>query len=102
MPVVSAALVDSGSLIGRPGVFPDTKVRLIVGTRLAGVEPSQFVKLIFTGMVLLYLNTLVPSALIGCRKPVVLNFTMIVAEDVPVPPLSSVTLTEAVYFPAVA
>ena len=51
-------------------------VSLIVGARFAGVEPSQSVKLILTGMVLLYLNTLVPSALMGGRKPLVLKFTV--------------------------
>ena len=95
-PVVSAALVEMGSLICRPGVAPEIMVSLIVGARFAGIEPSQFVKLILTGMVLLYLNTLVPSALIGCRKPLVLKFTVTVAVVVPAPPSSSVTVTVAV------
>lgn len=94
-PVVSAALVEGGSLIGRPGVAPESFVSLIVGVRSAGIEPSQFVKLILTGIVLLYLNTLVPSLLIGCRKPVVLKFTVTVVLAVPVPPSSSLTLTVA-------
>ena len=51
----------------------------MVGARSAGVEPLQSVKLILTGMVLLYLNTLVPSALIGGKKPLVLNFTVTLA-----------------------
>ena len=62
-PVVSAALVEMGSLICRPGVAPEIMVSLMVGARFAGVEPSQFVKLILTGMVLLYLNTLL------CQDP---------------------------------
>src|ERR1044071_338 len=95
-PVVSAALVEMGSLICRPGVDPEIMVSLMVGARLAGMEPSQLVKLILTGMVLLYLNTLVPSALIGCRKPLVLSFTRTPAVVVPVPPSSSLTLTVAV------
>ena len=73
-PVVSASLVERGSLIGRPGVAPEIMVSPIVGARSAGVEPSQFVKLILTGMVRLYLNTLVPSALIGGRKPLSVEF----------------------------
>src|SRR5262245_32608110 len=95
-PVVSAALVEKGSLISRPGVDPEIMVSLMVGTRSAGVEPSQFVKRILTGMVLLNLNTLVPSALIGCRKPLVLNFTRTLAAALPVPPSSSLTATVAV------
>src|SRR5215210_1365129 len=95
-PVVSAALLETGSLIGRPGVAPEIMVSLRVGARSAGVEPSQFVKLILTGMVLLYLNTLVPSALIGCRKPLVLSFTRTLAVAFPVPPSSSLTPTVAV------
>src|SRR6476660_9258415 len=101
-PVVSAALVEMGSLISSPGVAPEIMVSLMVGARLFGTEPLQFVKLSLTGMVLLYLNTLVPSALIGCRKPLVLNFTMTLAVVVPASPSSSVTVTVAVYAPAAA
>src|SRR6185436_18941491 len=95
-PVVSAALVEMGSLICSPGVAPEIMVSLMVGARFAGIEPSQFVKLILTGMVLLYLNTLVPSALIGCRKPLVLNFTRTPAVAFPGPPSSSLMSTVAV------
>src|SRR4026207_2207190 len=91
-PDVSAALVERGSLISRPGAAPEIMVSLMVGARLFGTEPSQFVKLIFTGMGRLALNTLVPSALIGGRKPLVLNFTMTLALALPVPPSSSLTL----------
>src|SRR6185295_4698943 len=101
-PVVSAALVEMGSLISSPGVAPEIIVSLIVGARSLGIEPLQFVKLILTGMVLLYLNTLVPSALIGCRKPLVLNFTMTLVVIDPTPLSSSVTVTVAVYAPAAA
>jgi len=95
-PDVSAALVEMGSLIGKPGVEPEIMVSLMEGARFAGIEPSQFVKLILTGMVLLYLNTLVPLGLIGCRNPLVLKFTVTVAVIVPTPPSSSVTVTVAV------
>src|SRR5678815_3807120 len=95
-PVVSAALVETGSLICRPGVAPEIRVSWMVGARFTGIEPSQFVKLILTGMVLPYLKTLVPSGLIGGRKPLVLNFTTTLAVAFPVPPSSSLTLTVAV------
>ena len=95
-PLVSAALVEVGSLICNPGVEPEIIVREIVGARFAGTDPSQFVKLILTGMVLLYLNTLVPLVLIGCRNPLVLKFTVTVAVVVPALSSSSVTVTVAV------
>ena len=50
-------------------------------------------------MVLLYLNTLVPLALIGCRMPLVLKLTVAVAVFVSTPPSLSVTATDAVYVP---
>ena len=95
-PDVSAALVEMGSLISTSGVDPEILVSLMVGARFVGVAPLQSVKLILTGMVLLYLNTLVPSELMGGMKPLVLNLTTTVAVVAPVPPSSSLTLTVAV------
>ena len=88
-PVVSAALVESGSLISSPGVAPEIIVSAIDGARFAGVEPSQFVKLVFTGMVLLNLKTLVPSVLSGGKTPPVLKFTVTPAVATPESPSSS-------------
>ena len=64
-PVVSAVLVEYGSLISRPGVAPEIIVSVILIVSVLGVDPSQLTTFSLTGIVPLYLKTLVPSTLIG-------------------------------------
>ena len=44
-PVISAALVEIGSLMSSAGVAPDNFVSMIFTVRVPGVDPSQSVNL---------------------------------------------------------
>src|SRR3990172_1721747 len=98
-PVVSAALVENGSVTSVPGgKVPDTTNTWILIIRPPGYDPSQSCTWILTGMVLLYLNTLLPSCLIGGRMPppTMVKFSVNVALiDAEVPPSSSEMVTLA-------